>query len=501
MQSKIMKRGFFDYSDYLGWFNPYYLEYSNNEVYFENNYTKIVALLNSSRSIDPVAVSEILSKKYMLGDRTILRKINRTPWMARYDMNLKKWILLDLPKHLERHENNEFIANELFKLLCEEVKKYIGDAKKVGILLSGGMDSRIVAGIIDYLKATRQIEIDNVIAYTWGNPGCRDVIYAKAIAQRLGWEWTHYSVKPSDLWENFMIAGFRGCEYSGIHLHAIPQIAKDVLVDTILAGSYGDSIGRAEYQGVHIDRLTPVNYGFRNFGNLLRFKAYNEIKGLWLKDIEQYHARCQDVKSFQKNEVDYQLHYMRRMLNPCLELINEVVPTFQVFTSPAVYQFMWSLNAECRTDSVYMHMMKLFKTSLDDIPWARTGLPYGTLHGLPDTFSKNHHSYSTYIQNELLDEIESRVSSGRIRGLNLFNMDTINSLIKMIRTFPNNNADYLERITWLVSLDFFLEKFENVKCEGYSRSSIDFVAAYFLTPLKYVLLQMYRSSGSKFYRK
>ena len=40
-----------------------------------------------------------------------------------------------------------------------------------------------------------------------------------------------------------------------------------------------------------------------------------------------------------QNELDYQLHYMRRMLNSCMDLLTEHCDFYQVFTHPDVYGY------------------------------------------------------------------------------------------------------------------------------------------------------------------
>src|SRR5690606_4221572 len=116
------------------------------------------------------------------------------------------------------------IADKLYILLRNEVKSYIVDKKRIGILLSGGMDSRIVAGILNDLVEDKAIDIEGITAYTWGNKDSRDVIYANRICDLFGWKFKHYTVEPEDLWNNIIFSALNGCEYSGMHLHAIPQI-------------------------------------------------------------------------------------------------------------------------------------------------------------------------------------------------------------------------------------------------------------------------------------
>lgn len=478
--------------DHLGFFNPFYFINDAGEIildkgYFLNNKKNLSPL-----SLDQLAIAEVLNKRFMLGDRTIIQNVFRTPWMTYFDEVSKHWSYKKITEHQNIIESEELIAQKLCKLICEEIKFYIGHSKNIGILLSGGMDSRIVAGAIDYLIKSHEIKVNCVTAYTWGNPNSRDVVYAKRVADRLNWKWKHYKVSSSNLWENLRIAGHRGCEYSGIHLHAIPQITNEIKDDVLLVGSYGDSIGRAEYEGVHLENLTPLSKTFRNFGFLIRHSSFSAIKHSWKEDIDHYHMRYPLMKSYQKNELDYQVHYMRRMLNPCFELVNEVVPTYQVFTSPPVYNYMWSLDPSCRNNNIYSKMMNLFSSELHEIPWARTGLPYGIKQGQKDHFSKKHTDYSHLIQSELIDKIETRILSRRITSLNFLNTEAIKSLVSLIRRFPDHNFDYLERITWLVSLDFFLEKYIDTSIEINNTSLIDNFSARVLSPVEYFLLHCYR---------
>lgn len=487
-----MHKDIFQDYNHLGFFCPYYIKTPSGEFYIDSNYSNFLGRSGLSVTIDPVAVIEVMNCSHLLGDRTIVKNIFRTPWMARSDSKSNLWNYYQIPKHQEKTQNETSIAEELFVLICKEIRGYVGNSKKIGILLSGGMDSRMVAGGLDYLIKTGQIESVKVTAYTWGNPGSRDVVYAEEIAKRMDWNWKHYTVTTDDLWENFRVAGHRGCEYSGINLHAIPQIHKDITDDVLLVGSYGDGIGRAEYQGIHVENLFPINYGFGNFGNLLKHRIYSKIKNSWNEDIIPYHTIYAESKQYQQNELDSQLHYMRRMINPCMEILNDVVPTHQVFTSPEVYNFMWSFKASNRNDRIYLHMLDLFCTVLNDIPWSRTGLPFGINKGRQDKYLKNNHSYSFMIQNQLIDKIETRIMSGRIKSLELFNSDAIEVLLKLIRRCPNKNFDYLQRITWLVSLDFFLEEFGNAKIEEEKKDPIDFFFAYLPTPIRYFLVQKYR---------
>lgn len=113
---------------------------------------------------------------------------------------------------------------------------------------------------------------------------------------------------------------------------------------------------------------------------------------------------------------------------------------------------MWSINPEKRNDRVYAFMMTKFKTKLNDLPWARTGLPYGQMEGKPDSYGKKQHSYIAIIQTELFKEIENRILSDEIKELNIFNKTAIKTILKLIKLCALNNLFYLEKIIWLSSV-------------------------------------------------
>jgi hypothetical protein len=45
---------------------------------------------------------------------------------------------------------------------------------------------------------------------------------------------------------------------------------------------------------------------------------------------------------------------------------------------------------------------------LSELPWARTGIPYGK-SGMPDSFLKRHHRYSEILNFELINRLEESI--------------------------------------------------------------------------------------------
>lgn len=443
----------FSYYNHLGFNNPYYYNNCDNKFVIKKNLSELLANYNGERKIDPIAMVELLNYNFVFADRTIIQGIQRTPWLARPNQSLNEWKYFEAPIHDLLYIEEEEIAKTLFKKICSEIQLYIGDKKKVGLLLSGGMDSRMVAGALDYLIKTNKISEIEVTGLTWGNTGTRDVIYAKEITSRLNWNWKHYTVTAKDLLNNIKETALNGCEYSPIQLHAIPQIRDDNTdLEVILAGSYGDSMGRGEYFGWKVKYLRPISCKLSNIGSLLFQEVFDDTIKQIKQDVDKYHNQFPEKESYVQNELDYQLHYMRRMLNPCMELLRENCEFHQVFTHPDVYGYIWSINPKKRNDLVYKYMLNEFKTKLSDIPWARTGLPYGQKKGKPDNYLKDHHSYAHIIRDEIIGDIEVMILSPEILKLNVFNIKSIKKILKLIKLFPPNHLFYLEMVIWLASI-------------------------------------------------
>ena len=444
----------FKYAHHLGFYNPYVTKNTKGFI-FDTKFKSIISKTNSLKTINPKAFLSFFNKFYFLGDDCIVNEVNRSPWMGVPDKEQIKWEFYNLPKHQSKLKNEEDVAGELFELLCEEVIEYVGKVKSVGILLSGGMDSRMAAGCLQYLIEQKRVNVERVVAYNWGNIDSRDHIYARRIASALNWEFKSYQVGTEEMWDNFMISGIRGCEYSGLHLHSMPQIAETNDVEVILAGSYGDSVGRAEYSGVKVDKLKPISQKITNKAGLLSPKVFKKSKALILDDINTYRNRFKTNEKYQENEIDRQLHYMRRMLNPCMEVINDQTPLFQIFTSPKVFGYMWSLDVSVRNDKVYYHLLQKFSDKISEVPWSRTGKRFMHDEDVPDEHKKKHHNYTYIVQFDLYDRILNYVDENK-HHLSYVNLASFKAIMKEIKHYPKHNFDYLEVMCWMVSYTKFV---------------------------------------------
>lgn len=476
----------------LGFFSPWYTRSPDNKIVSNLNFRDAAELVDDKR-INTGAIVSILNMGYSFGDLSIVENIKRSPWMAKPCQDDEtQWDFASVPQHGKTVMDASEAGASLFQLLQKELLESIGEKKRVGILLTGGMDSRIVAGALDYLIKVKQLSGVEVIAYTWGHEGCRDVQYAKRIASRMKWDWKHFTVNSEDLLRNIEITAFNGCEFSPLHLHAMPQIAEEKGVECILAGSYGDSIGRGEYSAIKVGSLGPIENGLNNRFGFLNKTAFQEGVSLAKEEVSLYHKRFPRSSSAFQYEQDQQLHYMRRMLNPCMDTINQKIPVYQMFTHPDVFGFMWSLDHQCRTDKVYAAVMELFDTKLHDIPWARTGRPYLNSEVEPDQLSKDHHSYSKIVNEDMWEVLEDEIFSGALDELEVFNMTAITALWKYSPVFNPKDKILLEdKWLWLASLSQCVKQITLAGNINNTASVYDYIAGKTVFPAKVLAYNSY----------
>jgi hypothetical protein len=452
---------YFKYYNTLGFHNPYYLE-KEGIIETYSTFGEAITKLDGPRVIDFTSLFQILNRGYIFGDRSLIKGLNKSPWMARPNNDNSDWEYFNVPNHEERLLNVEVIADTLFSLLKQEMLDYIKGHKSIGILLTGGMDSRIIACVLHNLIKHKEVNPSiSVTGLTWGNPDSRDVVYASQIARRFNWDWQHIVNDASQLMDNITISVNNGCECSPIHLHALSKVTNFIGLDCVIAGSFGDSIGRGEYSGVKVEKLKSHDDGLVNFGGFLRRDILSIIKAETKEDISRYHKLFPQKKSYQQYEQDYQLHYMRRMLNSCMSIVDKRMPLFQMFSSPSVFGFMWSLAPRLRNDYVYKEILDKFGAEVSEIPWARTGLKYPLTHGSPDNYSKRHHNYEEFLRYDILPKIKSKILSKEICDLHLFNMRALEEFITLCERKPiKDDYYYDDKLFWLATFSEFVKKFQ-----------------------------------------
>jgi len=441
-------------SNHIGSHYPYY----NPEVPNEFSLRISDAIKNippDERELDKATILGILSRRFPLGDRSLITKLRRAPWMAKPTSN--GWKFHNPPPHGTRKTSVNQVTTELLTKLKEEARSYTESSKNIGILLSGGLDSRIVAGIVRVLELNG--DLNKVSTFTWGVDGCRDVYYARQIAEDFGWEFNHFRLDADTLKRNIRRAGELGAEFSPLHLHALPEVRDQADVDVILAGSYGNSIGRAEYSGKHVlDLEQTVPYRLNKFG-VLKHNVISTNRDTIYGDAYKYRTRIERPELYQYREIERQLHYMRRLLQPCMTHVAEQVPLHQLFTAPGVVELMWGLDPESRGKAHCVEVLKRLPGDLESIPNAKSGIPPNGTEPVNDGLDAKHHKYGPWLRDDLREAVCDLINNGPL--FRVFNKQAVNRLLRVWSRASTRSTNAIdELVSWLASLAIFIQEYD-----------------------------------------
>lgn len=407
--------------------------------------------------IDAVAILEYLVWGWILADRTMVKDVRRTPWLSRPYKD--GWQRGNIQYDLICPEQD--IVEEFVKLTLNELRTFLRGKQTVGILLSGGMDSRVCAALLGRLIEMGEFSGQQVVGVTWGKEGCRDVEYARRICQVYGWESVILPINAEVLYENIQHAVNCGGLVSPVHMHNMGG-ARELPLDGIIAATYGDSIGRGQYSGKHVSAVRDhLDYKVYNKCNFIYNDIYTLIADVAKNDVKDYFHRQHGWAN--SLELDYQAFYLRNKLQVCLNYVGEKIPLHQLFTSPSVYSFVLSLNYSQRSDSLYKDLLTSVNPELLEIPWSKTGMLYGVNTGKPDDYTKEFHEYHEWIRKDLRDEIRQLVLSDEICRLGIFDMAALETIFNIYPRFSGNHlVSYDEVFIWFASLALLSQQFDIV---------------------------------------
>ena len=153
----------------LGGTYPYYNKESPDT--FTLSFAEIISSRkdkNLTIELDQTALVTKVCLPFLIGNRSLIQGVYKTPWVSEYKGN-GLWHPHYLPPHDTLQPEINSFTIKLKVALLDEARGYIKDKKNIGILLSGGMDSRVLAGIIREIKLKESPEI-NVIGRNFESP-------------------------------------------------------------------------------------------------------------------------------------------------------------------------------------------------------------------------------------------------------------------------------------------------------------------------------------------
>lgn len=178
---------------------PFYFRATDRGVSFASEVKALLADPASERRISAVALNHYLAYGYTTGSATIFSGIQRLePGCmmlldtdeCRYDIS-RYW---QIPKHAPVDTDPEALTTHLHALLRDAVSRQLVADVPVGILLSGGVDSSIIAAIAAEVSST---PISTYTVRFPGSPSFDEGPFARMVASYLGTSHTELEASPA----------------------------------------------------------------------------------------------------------------------------------------------------------------------------------------------------------------------------------------------------------------------------------------------------------------
>lgn len=344
-----------------------YWYYRNGVLAWGSEVKAILAVDDLDKSVDPTSYDSFMDLGYLTNERTWFEhiKLIKPATVIEYDIQKDrlrqyhywKWSEIE-PSTLTFDE----AVDELGLRFIEAVRRRFSPQERIGISLSGGLDSRAIFAAIDHLYPDYR-----GYAYTFGIPGCDDIKIAEQVISRSkNWRHEKFHFSAANWFEPRIerVWNTDGMK-DMMHMHGsefAPEIATNI--DVNLNGYLGDAVLGGSYLSSdrHLNRRADEVITSKLYG------SYAEGYSDEFYDIEHYDNFMYMVRG-------------RRLINYGTANILPWVGQRKPFFDNSIVELIFGLPDEFRAyNRLYSAMLqRFFPKYFQDIPWQKTGKPAGIL--------------------------------------------------------------------------------------------------------------------------
>lgn len=453
-----------------------------------------------TREIDFIPIASMLAFGSLIGDRTFLKNISvLSPGsIIRYkdgQVKISKYWNFSFSEEYHQKSEDDYI-DEFLHHLRKAVELRASGPAKLGMGLSGGLDSRTVSGLLPKEKCS------SVHTFTFGSNASGDVEVAKLLSAQL--DTIHHTIKfrQEDFSETIQTLSNDMDFYPSItayHSYA-SGIIKHQYADVELSGACGDSVtgqlnrlsGLFHASDLRLDQAQKASWEERLYHRMQQGGIHSNDSSFYgqmvldlIKDglRQEYHAVfAQNHSSYFQNIIQEMkfLEIDRRAVFPTCQQYGLQVRVRYPFLDYNFVDFMLSTPPALR-NSQYLYK-KVIRTRLPhvaNIPHQLSGNPINENEKWSEiaTISKfmfykaarkitgrsfgppiTHDYFSNWIGNESKQVIENILLGPDSKSKNFFNVNWIKSeLIK----HSEGKSSYPWHILRLLTLEFFFRSLEN----------------------------------------
>ncbi|MEO1923547.1 MAG: asparagine synthase (glutamine-hydrolyzing), partial [Nautiliaceae bacterium] len=253
-------------------------EFGKKPLFFTKNAfsSDIKPLINiAGKKINFEALSEYLAYNSSLAPNTIYEGIYKLPAGCYYDGEIKRWF--DFERKEDKTVTEEIAVKKVEEFLIKSIEKRFQGEVEIGSLLSGGVDSSLIAAI-----ASKYRKIDTFSIGYEGYENYDERRYAREVARYLNIDNYDFVLTKKSFFTHFdNVLDAMGEPISDSSFFAVFSLAKNIPLKVVFSGEGSDELF----------------LGYRRYEEYLGFfKAYLPNKK-WLKKYMERHP--EDIKEWE----------------------------------------------------------------------------------------------------------------------------------------------------------------------------------------------------------
>jgi len=270
------KKDFILANDRFGSKNIFYCVSDGDFLQYSSEMKTILGDTNAKPKLDREAIVEFLTFSHMFDNKTFFQDIKLLPPGSAIIYNLETSTI-----QIKRYWDFEFTHDraarttesylvEFDSLIKKAIKKRIVNRNKIGVFLSGGLDSRLLLG---YTKRIADAQGKTVVSFTFGTRNGWQESIAKKIAEDLGVENRFYEIPSDCIAKSAEEIVFKGDGHIRIRDSHFVSLLREIRnsVDTFLVGFFAGTAF-----GAHIPPSIGLVSNKNELVNLLY--ATNEVR-------------------------------------------------------------------------------------------------------------------------------------------------------------------------------------------------------------------------------
>lgn len=338
--------------------------YCNEGVFAWSSEVKaLIALDFVKKTINEKSFEPFIKIGYMLDQDTWFKHINlvKPASILEFDISSGKisqdhyWKWGEIKKN---DINFQDASRELGRLIIDATRKRFSFDDRIGVSLSGGLDSRAIFASLDVI-APKHVGY----AYTLGQKKSSDILIAKKVISKSNWDHEVFNFSKED-WLKSRLEGIWNSDgmLNFMHMHGNKfqdQVKSNISIN--LNGFLGDAVCGGTYLRA-IEKMDSSPF---------LHQEYKKLKHTWLG-------------SYCNNNMEYLLNMNRgrRFINMGISNSLRKIDQRMPFFDNDLLEFVFSIDEKFRYgNKLYSDcLLKTFPKFFQKIPWQATGKPLSCSH-------------------------------------------------------------------------------------------------------------------------